>query len=114
MTDKARLLELADLCEARSGPNYALESDIFRAVNPQATRYSIPKNYTASIDAAMTLIPKDMADEIEIVTIYQIARVSINLNHGPDSGPFYGANVCNSIPLAICAAALLAIADGRP
>jgi hypothetical protein len=64
--------------------------------------------YTASLDAAMTLIPDDMRDEIEITTLYQVARVTINMNHGPDGSPFYGSNKCNSIPLALCAAALRA------
>ncbi len=69
------------------------------------------RNYVrhgAYLDAAMLLIPDDMRDEIEITTIYRVARVGINLNHGPDDGPYYGENVCNSIPLAITAAALKA------
>lgn len=70
-------------------------------------RYS-PPAYTASIDAAMTLIPDEMRDEIEITTLHQVARVGINLNHAPDDGPYYGSHECNSIPLAICIAALLA------
>ncbi len=70
-------------------------------------------DYTASIDAAMTLVPEDMRDEIEITTLYCVARVTINMNHGPDGSPFYGSNESNSIPLAICAAALRAIAATR-
>jgi hypothetical protein len=68
--------------------------------------------YTTSIDAAMTLVPEEMRDEIEIVTLYRVARVTINMNHTPDSGPFYGSNEANSIPLALCAAALRARKDG--
>lgn len=68
----------------------------------------MPKPYTVSIDAALSLVPDDMRDEIEIVTLHQVARVVINLNHGPDDGPYYGSSEVNSIPLAICAAALKA------
>ncbi len=70
-------------------------------------KVAAPK-FTGSIDAAMALIPADMRDELEISTLYQHARVSINLNHGTDGCPFYGSNACNSIPLAITAAALRA------
>lgn len=62
----------------------------------------------AYLDAAMMLVPDDMRDELEITTLYQVARVGINLNHGPDSGPFYGEDLGNSIPLALCRAALKA------
>ena len=69
-------------------------------------------SYTTSIDAALTLVPEHMRDEIEITTLYQVARVGINLNHGPDDGPYYASNESNSIPLALCAAALKA-REGR-
>lgn len=69
--------------------------------------------FTASIDAAMSLVPEGMRDEIEITTLYLVARVTINMNHGPDGSPFYGSNDSNSIPLALCAASLRAIAGGE-
>ena len=66
-------------------------------------------HFTTSIDAAMTSIPPEMRDEIEITTLYQVARVGINLNHAPDDGPYYGNHDGNSIPIALCIAALNAI-----
>lgn len=70
-------------------------------------------NSNAFESAAMMLVPEEMRDEIEITTLYCIARVSINLNHGPDGSPFYGSNVSNSIPLALAAAALRARSGGE-
>lgn len=125
------LLALADRCEAAAGPDREMDASIFAALNPtlfphktkphffvnseklrdteyqSRNTFAVPR-FTASIDAALTLVPEGMRDEIEITTLYQIARVTINMNHGPDGGPFYGSNVCNSISLAICAAALRA------
>ena len=43
-----------------------------------------------------------------VVMVAEVARVSINLNHGDDGSPFYGENICNNLPLAICDAALRA------
>lgn len=72
------------------------------------TRFVRMLDAEAYESAAMQLVPEDMRDEIEITTLYRVARVTINMNHGPDGSPFYGSNECNSIPLAICAAALRA------
>jgi len=73
------LLELAERCEAASGPNYALEVEIFKAMHPEYAGYVegrgglihpqdgsdmrvlsnvLPRAYTASLDAAMTLVPE--------------------------------------------------------
>lgn len=64
--DRAELLRLADACEKAGGPNYALECEIAQAIwrghfrdgrqKPRPKDLSVP-NYTASMDAAMTLIP---------------------------------------------------------
>ena len=54
---KADLIALAERVERAEGPSFTFELEIFRAINPQATRHSIPNNYTASLDAAMTLVP---------------------------------------------------------
>lgn len=114
----SELERLAERCERASGPDRELGADILRALGwtqdghnaytPDGDRaLSIP-DYTASLDAAMTLVPEDMRHEIEITTLYRVARVSVNLNHGHDDGPHYGSNECNSIPLALTAAALRA------
>lgn len=118
--DKEELLALADRCEAATGADRELDLAVYRTHFDGPDRFGttargkvqgIVPRYTASIDAALTLVPYGMRDEIEITTLYQVARVGINLNHGPDDGPHYGSNECNSIPLAICAAALRALAN---
>lgn len=67
----------------------------------------------AFVDAALMLVPEGMRDEIAITTLYQVARVEINMNHGPDGSPFYGSNVCNLIAMAIVSAAFKAREAGR-
>jgi len=118
------LLSLAKRCEKAAEPDRHLDrlcavasgeyiegrgrpGMLAKAGEPHIFGFGCPA-YTASIDAAMSLIPEEMRDEIEITTLYRAARVTINMNHGTDGGPFYGSNECNSIPLAICAAALKA------
>jgi len=51
-------MTLIERLEALSGPNFAVEQEIVRIINPQATRLTMPPAYTASIDAAMTLVPE--------------------------------------------------------
>lgn len=55
MTDTQALIARL---EAATGPSFTLEQEIFRAVNPNATKLSVPNNYTSSIDAALTLVPE--------------------------------------------------------
>lgn len=70
--------------------------------------------FTASLDAALALAERVLGtdQEYEITTLYNIARVTLNMNHGDESGPFYGSNDCCVVPLAICAATLRAKLDG--
>lgn len=49
---------LADRVEGAEGPSYALDCEIARAINPQATSQTVPPAYSASLDAAMTLVPE--------------------------------------------------------
>lgn len=117
------LPNLIERLEAASGPSRGLDAEIapitgLRIVDEghpigrvcyDTNNHGVPlPAYTASIDAALTLVPKDMRDELEITTLHQVARVALNLNHGPDDGPYYGSHACNSIPLALCIAALRA------
>ena len=69
---------------------------------------------TTSLDAALALADRVLGtdQEYEITTLYNIARVTLNMNHGDESGPFYGSNDCCVVPLAICAATLRAKLDG--
>lgn len=112
MTKREALLALAERCQKAEGPDRVADFEIHRLLEPLLEPWEWPGGntpaYTASIDAALTLVSEEMRDEIEITTLYQVARVGINLNHGPDDGPFYGSNDSNSIPLALCAASLRA------
>lgn len=54
---KDELLALAQRVEALDGPSFTLEMEIARAINPNATRMTVPNNYTVSLDAAMSLVP---------------------------------------------------------
>lgn len=63
----SEILKLAERCEAASGANYALEREIAEAVGHPSAKASgfqmqyegvrLP-SYTASLDAAMTLVPE--------------------------------------------------------
>jgi hypothetical protein len=64
--------------------------------------YDDPLPYTASIDAALTLVPH----EYEITTLYGVARVTVNMNHGDDGQPFCGERRDGNVPLALCIAAM--------
>jgi hypothetical protein len=118
----SQLLQLADQARQASphdvlvlNLNYRIlmalgwTSDGRDAIDPAGKRAIRVPSPATSIDDAISIVPEDMRDEIEITTLYRVARVTINMNHGPDGSPFYGENVCNSIPLAICDAAMRAI-----
>lgn len=63
--------------------------------------------YTASLDAAMTLI--DPADEWSLTTIYNIARAEVGINRDQQTAwTGYGENACCIPVLALLAAALRA------
>ena len=108
MMNREELLKLADRCEQADGPSYALECDIAKALNPNFTRMTVPKNYTTSIDAAMQLVPEGM--------------IWLELRHFSDGD--WGCNLCllgmkvdgvkgvaRTKELALCAGDLRAIAD---
>ncbi|WP_324807256.1 hypothetical protein SH584_11585 [Sphingomonas sp. LY29] len=62
--DPDGLLSLARRCEEAAGPEYALERDIHAALGP--AQRAIPLNYSASIDAAMMLVPEGCDWALEI------------------------------------------------
>lgn len=55
MTKREELLSLADRVEALAGPNFAIETEIAYALDLPLE--GMAKPYTASLDAAMTLVP---------------------------------------------------------
>jgi hypothetical protein len=97
------LLDLAKRCEAADGPNFQLEFDIARAVKSACHP---PKNYTASVDAALTLMPGlDWEWSLEWETNSDggmFARCALGdpMRYRDCEAP--------TLPLAICAAALKA------
>lgn len=80
-----------------------VEDDGKRYVEPGHGGDQLVRRYTASIDAAISLIGED---EFEMTNLYGVARVTVH-NQG-DFGPSYGSSECNSLPIAICIAALRA------
>lgn len=107
----ATLLELAERCEKATGPDRVLDGDIaealgFRVKNvahqviythaglPGSTS---PLRYTASIDAAMTLVPEGAEWSLDSAGVYAV------VNHKP------GAAATPAI--ALCIAALKARAE---
>ena len=105
MMNREELLKLADRCEQADGPSYALERDIAKALNPNFTRMTVPKNYTASIDAAMQLVPEGWTGLIPVSGGEEAWL-------WPNSKPSRGHRCNAATPaLALCAAALRAIAE---
>ena len=128
MTDRAALLmDLAERCEQASGPDRELDARIYilttggsaadadyAATDPDVT--CKPLRYTASLDAALTLVPEGWAwavyggarEEI-VATAYCVP------NGGRLPWPDWVTDICAATPaLALCAAALRALASGAP
>lgn len=65
------------------------------------------ERFTGSLDAAVALCERVLpGSELELTNLYGVARVTIH-NAG-DTGPFYGADQCNNMPVALCIAILKA------
>lgn len=105
--DPVKLLELAERCEKASGPDRELDAQIAAAFHLKQLTYQSPEwikdpEFTASLDAAMTLVPEGWEWALE--------------NTGGDTfGPFVAKFgqlrdiEAKTLPLAICAAALRAL-----
>lgn len=101
MTD---LLELAERCEASTGPDQALDRDIQRAVAPD----DLMQHYTASLDAAMTLVPEGWWGCIEQERPTRDCEASLSPPVSEPWGP-RSINTSAATPaLTLCAAALRA------
>lgn len=121
------LLELADRCEAAMGPDRELDFWIYVRLNPgkdsdEAIQQDIdlvgidgmyiPHAYTASIDAAMTLVPTEIVPNIrrgtwwcQVETLGPTAHVAYE---NGDSGIIEESGKADTPSLALCAAALRA------
>lgn len=108
------LTELADRCERAVGPDRELDQDIHEIVVIRSalsgTIYPYSKKYTASIDAAMTLVPDQW--NVSLRGFGQSWNVVMNdMKTGPMQQSFSHAS---TPALAICAAALRATEQVRP
>jgi hypothetical protein len=86
-------------------------------VHPSAPKSPLSvaqESVTTSLDAALALAERFWpGQEYEITTLYGVARVTLNMNHGDQAGPHYGHNDCGHVPSAICAAILRAQSEAR-
>lgn len=117
MTSTISLSGLIERIEAAEGPDRELDQDIHELVKLGLTEttdkaYNWCERYTASLDAARTLI--DPADEWELSTIYNIARATVGLNRDHQtSWPGYGEHKGGNPTLALLSAALRARAQSQ-
>ncbi|MFD1104255.1 hypothetical protein [Sphingobium olei] len=120
----SEMLELAERVEALTGPNYAVEVEIFKALHPEYADYVQgrgglvhrfdgsdqrvlsdirPGNYTASLDSAMRLVPDGLKFEVTTTGYKPGATVCGNSLTGVHEGSYAATPA-----LALCAAALRA------
>ena len=123
------LLELAERCEKATGPDYALECEIWDAIYPgerdgrfrklteegpykgrlgpaERDGYVKPlRAFTASLDAALTLVPEGF----DWIIGRTNSGLTIHAEVGGQGGEFQ--RFANTPALALCAAALRAIAS---
>ncbi|WP_226998724.1 hypothetical protein [Tardibacter chloracetimidivorans] len=100
------LLDLAAKVEAAEGPSFALDCEISKAVGSAAWP---PRAYTASIDAAMMLVPEGFTVRL---AIYPDGENVCILNDRPwedeQEGYVFVTSVAATPALALTAAALRA------
>jgi hypothetical protein len=105
------LEELADACEKATGPSIGLDHDIARAIAGPGGSYC-SCNYTASLDAAMTLVPEGWS--WNVANLSGLSRCEANA-----FAPLHGGETharAETPALALTAAALRSHAqkeDGR-
>ena len=100
---RERMIGLAERCEAATGANYDLDCDIARFAFriPTAT----PKPFTASIDAAMSLVPSHMD--------WQYSSATGTANVFDRDKKTFGHTDTDYPSLALCAAAIRARFEER-
>jgi hypothetical protein len=131
MTDRSTLLELAERCEKATGPDRALDEAIARVVSWRpdgltasekyppwwfADAFGMPR-YTASLDAAMTLAMPHWWWNASAPLSEAAYGWSREDQRQPRAGfemigePYSVGARAATVPLAICAAALRALAN---
>jgi len=116
-----KLIALAERCEAASGPDRGLDLDIATLVKRTPfpawtgqTRARQAKPFTASLDAAMQLVPKEHGAHIEIPGEEGAhAYASVWRDTADYDGSTKG-RIARSAALALCACALRARAAMEP
>lgn len=98
--------ELIERLEGLTGPNFEIEQEIGRLMNPNATRLSVFPAYTASIDAAMTLVPEGYVWSIN--TFAEPSRASAYLVRHDNCYVRTNEQFCATPAIALCIAALKA------
>ena len=102
--DRTEDMTLIERLEALTGPNFEIEQEIGRLMNSNATRLSVFPAYTASIDAAMTLVPEgyatNMGNDLE-----NWCNLWLDTT-GYDGNPIKGSGA--NLAIALCIAALKA------
>ena len=133
MTDRATLLALAERCEQAAGPDRGLDQDITKLLVPRnaepvhRSRYGWSfivsgsgkgfewlqnQPYTASLDAAVTLVPEGRAWTVGQNVHHWHWQASINALNDEGSPTSIGfGGPCGWPALALCAAALRARAQ---
>lgn len=89
--EQAILGDFLSKCEVKNG----------RYHHPEFGLIARPQEYTGSIEAALSVIPKGV--EFEITNIHGVARATVGLNA---ENPTHAHHEGGSLPTAICAAAL--------
>lgn len=109
--DSAKLIALAERCEAADGPSYALEcaihDELLEVMNDEQ-QLRLPA-YTASLDAAMQLVPErwKLRQMHFNAPCADDRKWHLNL-HGGKVGEDYFVGRSKSPALALCAASLRA------
>ena len=112
-TDKQALVELAERCEAAEGPDRELDDSI-RFITRQPFNAHQEPSYTASIDAALTLVPEGHHWQVGI-------GIETEFGHRDSAYAWCSQSDCGELniaatpALALCVAALRALANpGEP
>lgn len=103
------LLELAERCEKATGPDRLLDTQISDALRRHGVKRppGMPRALTASIDAALTLVPDGYVWHVDLSAGGYYADVIDPVSAAPGS-PNGAPPTITSAALALCAAALYA------
>lgn len=98
--------KLSTRVERLEGPRFTIEQEIGRLINPQATRLSVFPAYTASLDAAMSLVPEGHSWRVSAAQIGAAATVIHPECEDLDDPYTSFASAGKTPAIALCAAAL--------